>query len=371
MVDRPQGVEVASASGEMSTTVDVIGTPHEARGLSQPPLVVLEPLRQLLDDLGLGTGPVSAAPLGAGHSNVTYLLRRGPARVVLRRPPRPPYAESAHDVLREARIMRAARESGLPVPTILAMVDDTSVLGVPFVLVEHVAGHAISSAMPDTLGFGDDARSMSERLVDTLADVHAIDVSAGPLATIGRPSGYLERQLRRFATIWEEVKTRELPEMDVLAAWLAEHRPQSSETTLVHGDYRLGNVLFGTGNPARLVAVLDWEMATLGDPLADLGYLCATWSESGEPEHPMTALSRATRNPGFARRSELAARYAERTGREISGISWYQVLALWKSAIFLEASYRRYLAGTTQDPYFATLRAGIPQIAAAAERLVR
>jgi aminoglycoside phosphotransferase (APT) family kinase protein len=355
----------------MSATVDVIRTQGEARGLSRPPLVVLEPLRRLLDDLGLGAGPLSAEPLGAGHSNVTYLLRRGSTSVVLRRPPRPPYADSAHDVLREARIMSAARDAGLPVPRILAVVDDTNVLGVPFVLIEHVPGYAISSTLPNALGSHNDARTISERLVDTLADIHAVEVTTGPLATIGRPTGYLERQLRRFAAIWNEAKTRELPDMDVLAAWLVEHRPQSSETTLVHGDFRLGNVLFAPGTPARLVAVLDWEMATLGDPLADLGYLCATWSDPGEPEHPMTALSAATRTPGFARRDGLAVRYAERTGRDISGLSWYQVLALWKSAIFLEASNRRYQDGTTDDSYFATLSAGIPQMAALAALVAR
>jgi aminoglycoside phosphotransferase (APT) family kinase protein len=371
MVNRAESAADASAGSPVTATIDVIGTGDEALGLSQPPLVVLEPLRRLLDELGLGTGPLSAEPLGAGHSNVTYLLRRDSMSVVLRRPPRPPYAESAHDVLREARIMMAARDAGLPVPQILALVDDISLLGVPFVLVEHVSGHAISSTLPDGFGFRSDARAISERLVDTLADIHAVDVTIGPLATVGRPSGYLERQLRRFAAIWEEVKTRELPVMDALAAWLIEHRPQSSETTLVHGDFRLGNVLFAPGRPARLVAVLDWEMATLGDPLADLGYLCATWADPGEAEHPMTALSAATRGPGFARAAELAARYAERTGRERSDLSWYQVLALWKSAIFLEASHRRYLAGTTTDPYFGTLGEGVPRIAAAAEMLAR
>jgi aminoglycoside phosphotransferase (APT) family kinase protein len=355
----------------VSATVDVIETDREARGLARPPLVVLEPLRRLLDELELGTGPLSAEPLGAGHSNVTYLLRRASTSVVLRRPPRPPYAESAHDVLREARVMSAARDAGLPVPRILATVEDTTVLGVPFVLVEHVAGHAISATLPAGVCSVGDARAVSEQIVDALADIHAVDVTTGPLASIGRRSSYLERQLRRFAAIWEEVKTRALPEMDDLAAWLTEYRPQSSETTLVHGDFRLGNVLFAPGTPARLVAVLDWEMATLGDPLADLGYLCATWADPGDAEHPMTTLSAATRGPGFARRAELVARYAERTGRDVASLSWYQVLALWKAAIFLEASYRRYLAGTTDDSYFATLRTGIPRIAAAAAALTR
>lgn len=267
--------------------------------------------------------------------------------------------------------MTAAREAGLAVPQILAIVEDTSLLGVPFVLIEHIPGRAISMTLGEHLSSRSAMRTVSEQVVDTLADLHAVDVTQGPLSTIGRQAGYLERQLRRFATIWRATKTRELRVMDELAEWLAEHRPERSETTLVHGDYRLGNLLFAPANPVRLLAVLDWEMATLGDPLADLGYLCATWAEPGESEHPMTALSAATRGSGFARRRELAARYAERTGREISGLSWYQVLALWKSAVFLEASYRRYLEGATEDPYFAALGAGVPRIAAAAEMLAR
>jgi aminoglycoside phosphotransferase (APT) family kinase protein len=345
-------------------TDDVVRSQAEAATLARAPLVVLEPVEALLDELGIGAGPVTATPLGDGHSNVTYLLTRGNERVVLRRPPRPPYAESAHDVLREARLLELLHAAGIPVPRALAIVDDTTLLGVPFVVMQHVPGHAISTTVPPQLDQPAEHARIGDQQIDALAQLHALDVSTGPLAEVGKPSGYLERQLRRFSAIWNEIATRPIPDLDTVTEWLAEHRPQTTETTLVHGDYRLGNVLFAPHPPARLTAVLDWEMATLGDPLADLGYLCATWAQPDDHQNPMLALSAATRGAGFPTRAQLRERYAERTGRTINEHRWYEVLALWKAAIFLEASYRRYLAGNTSDPYFATLRDGIPSIAA-------
>jgi aminoglycoside phosphotransferase (APT) family kinase protein len=345
-------------------TADVVRTHAQAAGLAQPPLIVLDPIEALLDELAIGSGPVTASPLGDGHSNVTYLLQRGSQRVVLRRPPRPPYAESAHDVLREARLLELLHAAGLRVPRILARVDDTSQLGVPFVVIEHIAGHAISRTVPPVLDTPAEHARIADELIDALAELHAVDLTSGPLTQIGKPSGYLERQLRRFSSTWNEIATRPIPDLDTVTTWLTQHRPQTTETTLVHGDYRLGNVLFAPHAPARLTAVLDWEMATLGDPLADLGYLCATWAQPDDHHNPMLALSAATRGAGFPTRAQLRERYARRTSRDIDDHRWYEALALWKAAIFLEASYRRYLAGNTNDPYFATLRDGIPAIAA-------
>jgi aminoglycoside phosphotransferase (APT) family kinase protein len=352
-------------------TDDIVRSQAQAAQLSQPPLIVLDPVEALLDELAIGAGPVTATPLGDGHSNVTYLLTRDTERVVLRRPPRPPYAESAHDVLREARLLELLHAAGLRVPRVLTTVQDTDQLGVPFVVMEHVAGHAISRTVPPELDEPLEHARIADELIDALIELHAVDVSSGPLAQIGKPSGYLERQLRRFSAIWSEIATRSIPDLDAVTAWLTEHRPQSSETTLVHGDYRLGNVLFAPDAPARLTAILDWEMATLGDPLADLGYLCATWAQPDDHENPMFTLSAATRGAGFPTRAQLRERYAERTGRDTNDHRWYEVLALWKAAIFLEASYRRYLAGNTDDPYFATLRDGIPAIAGSALNYIR
>lgn len=360
-----------SETSAVSGTVDVVRSAAEAVDLTQPPLVVLEPLEQLMDGLDLGHGTIDAQPLGDGHSNVTYLLTRGDTKVVLRRPPRPPFPPSAHDVLREARLLEELHAAGLPVPRILARVEDPQALGVPFVLVEHVAGHAISTTLPPALASHDDCRRISIELVDALVKLHAADVTVPPLSQIGKASGYLDRQLSRFEAIWDDVATRPLHDHELVTIWLNEHRPESRETTLVHGDFRLGNMLYAPDSPARLSAVLDWEMATLGDPLADLGYLCATWAQPGDVENPMLKLSAATRSRGFLSRDQLAFTYAERSGRSVEALGWYEVLGLWKSVIFLEASYKRFLAGTTSDPYFAGLGDGIPLIAAAALRRAR
>jgi aminoglycoside phosphotransferase (APT) family kinase protein len=178
--------------------------------------------------------------------------------------------------------------------------------------------------------------------------------------------------VRRFSGLLEQNATRPLPLLEQVATWLAEHRPESPATTIVHGDYRLGNTMFAATAPARLAAVLDWELAALGDPLADLGYLTATWAvDDDEPSNAMRDLSPVTKLPGFPDRGGLARRYAERSGRDVSALPWYQVLAIWKSAIFLEGSYKRHLAGSTDDVYFARLGEGVPELARTAWRLAQ
>ena len=177
-------------------------------------------------------------------------------------------------------------------------------------------------------------------------EIHAVDWRACGLEGYGKPTGYLERQLRRFGGLWEHNRTRELPVLDRVTAWLGEHLPESGEATIVHGDYRLGNTMFAPGAPPRLIAIFDWELATIGDPLADVGYLVATWTQPGDGEDALFGLGAVTRRPGFPTRDELIARYEERSGRSMSDVRWYMTLALWKSAVFLEGSYKRRLAGT-------------------------
>jgi aminoglycoside phosphotransferase (APT) family kinase protein len=332
----------------------------------QPPLIVLEPVERLLDELGVGAGPLTAEPLGDGHSNVTYLLTRGDDRLVLRRPPRPPYPESAHDVIREARIVAALGRAGARVPEIVAIEESPEAIGAPFYLMRHVPGHVLTDRLPVELDSAAVRGAIGPALVDALVELHAIDSTAPELASFGRPAGYLERQLRRFAGIWEQVATRPLPEVDATHRWLSERLPDSPPPTVVHGDYRLGNVLLAPGDPVELAAILDWEMTTVGDPLADVGYLLAAWADPGDPPTPILDLSEVTRGDGFTRRADLRARYAERSGRDLAGIGWYEVLAIWKSAIFLEASYGRYLSGSTDDTFFATLGEGVPLLGRAA-----
>jgi aminoglycoside phosphotransferase (APT) family kinase protein len=342
---------------------DVVVTADDAAAQALEPLLILEPLAAFLDTAGLGSGPVSAHPIGAGHSNVTYRLDRGSERFCLRRPPRGPLPRSAHDVLREARLQIAVSRQGVRTPDVLAICEDPELIGAPFYIMRFLEGHVLEGAIPDALAGADVGERIAEQLVDRLVELHGVDAMREELAGVGRPSGYLGRQIERFAALLADNATRPLPQLETVTDWLADNRPDSRETTVVHGDYRLGNVMFGAGPPIEIIAVLDWEMATLGDPLADLGYLTAVWAEPDDPSDPMLDLSPLTRRPGFPSRAALAARYSERTGRGVAQLRWYQTLALWKAAIFLESSYARYKAGTTDDPYFASLEAGVPRLA--------
>jgi aminoglycoside phosphotransferase (APT) family kinase protein len=270
---------------------------------------------------------------------------------------------SAHDVLREARLLQALRDRPAHTPVVVATCDDPGVIGAPFYVMERVEGDVITTEVPPALDDDAQRRRIAEELVDALADVHAVDWQACGLEGYGKPTGYLDRQLRRFAGLWEHNRTRELPALERVTAWLGEHRPDSPAATIVHGDYRLGNTMFAPGAPARLVAIFDWELATIGDPLADVGYLVATWSQPGDPEDVPFSFGDVTRRPGFPTREELIARYEAATGRSMSDVRWYTTLALWKAAVFLEGSYKRRLAGTTEDAFFDTLERGVPAIA--------
>jgi acyl-CoA dehydrogenase len=343
----------ASARREL----DVADTASEAASLRRAPLLVRRPVEQALDAAGLGRGPLEAAPIGSGHSNVTLRITREGLDAVLRRPPRPPLAPSAHDVLREARILRALEDSAIRVPRVLSVHQETAALGVPFVVLEAAPGVEVTEQLPPWLDAPEARSALADALVETLCRVHSVEWRAGALAGLAPADGYLERQLRRFRELLERTRTRPLPR----AGELLEHtRPVQRETTLVHGDFRLGNVLALPG-PVRVSALLDWELATLGDPLADVGYLAATWSEPGSRGNALE-LSPVTRAAGFPTRAELVARYAERSGRGVDGLSWYMALALWKGAIFLEGNYRRLLAGSTDDPYYRGLDTGVPAL---------
>jgi aminoglycoside phosphotransferase (APT) family kinase protein len=343
---------------------DVVDTPQDAAELEQPPLVVREPLEAFLDERGLGEGRVEAERIGEGHSNFTFLVRRGETRVVLRRPPRPPLPPSAHDVLREARLLRALEPTPVRAPRVLAVGDDESVLGVPFYVMEEMHGSVVTTDVPPAVDTEEGRRRICEQLVDALVDVHAVDWRACGLEGYGKPTGYLERQMRRFTGLWEYNKTRELPVVEEVREWLAANMPESPESTIVHGDYRLGNVMVADSAPAEVVAIFDWELSTIGDPLADVGYLTVTWAEPEDPaDISYTSLSAATRRPGFMTRNELTARYEERSGRSVSALNWYQALALWKAAVFMEGNYKRFTMGASDDPYLAAFDEGVPALA--------
>jgi len=308
---------------------DIVATHAEATDNARPPLLVIEPLERFLDEHSIGEGEIEAQPIGEGHSNVTYLIERSGAEVVLRRPPRPPLPPSAHDVLREARLLSALAPTPARVPGVLAVCDDSGVIGCPFYIMERIAGEVIVSSVPPALDAPAERRRIGEQLIEALAEIHTVDWRAAGLEGFGKPTGYLERQVRRFGGLWEINRTREIPAVERVGAWLSENMPASGPATIVHGDYRLGNTIFAATPPAHLQAVLDWEMATIGDPLADLGYLCMMWTEGGDPTGGMREyLGGVTRGEGFPTRGELIDSYERRTGRSMKDLRWYTTLAL-------------------------------------------
>jgi aminoglycoside phosphotransferase (APT) family kinase protein len=317
-----------------------------------------------------GEGPLYVERLAEGHSNLTFVVRRGEREWILRRPPQGPLLPTAHDVIREYKVLDLLGRSGcgVRVPTVTLACEDPDVIGAPFYLMERVDGEVIRQTLPAWAG-EEQRHAIGYELVDALAELHAAPVAPFVDAGIGKPDGYLARQLRRWRGQREGAKTRELPDYDALSAWLEEHLPMQAGTSLVHGDYKLDNVAVSAGGPTggpRLTAILDWEMATVGDPLADLGYLMSFWIEPGERDEFSEVAGNVTTQPGFPTRDEMVHRYAERSGRDVTDLTAYVVLAIWKLAILLEASYARHLAGTTDDPFFALLDKGVPALLARA-----
>jgi aminoglycoside phosphotransferase (APT) family kinase protein len=349
---------------------DIVQTHSEGAANEREPLVVLDSLDAFLDQRGLGSGDLDVEPLGEGHSNVTFAVRRDGLDAVLRRPPRGPLPPSAHDVLREARVL-AALAGRARVPKVLAVGDDAAVIGAPFYVMERIEGDVVTSTVPPALDTPDQRRRIGEELVDALVEVHDVDWRAAGLEGFGKPTGYLERQLRRFLGLWEHHRTRDIPAVESVADWLKTNLPESGPATIVHGDYRLGNTMLAPDPPARLVAIFDWEMATIGDPLADVGYLCTLWVDRRDPTGNMFELSSVTREEGFPLREELVARYEERSGRSMTDIRWYRTLALWKSIVFMEGNYKRAMAGSTDDPYLKGFGDGVIELARRAEALAR
>ncbi|MGA8335519.1 MAG: phosphotransferase family protein [Solirubrobacteraceae bacterium] len=339
---------------------DIVRTSANAAANEREPLLVLEPLIEFLGAAGLeAPADLSATPIGDGHSNVTFALSTG---VVLRRPPRGPLPPSAHDVLREARLLRALEATAVRSPEVLAVCDDPGVIGAPFYVMERIAGDVITDSVPAALDSPEQHRRIANELIDALVELHATDWDAAGLDGFGKPTGYLERQLRRFNGLWEHNRTRELPQFEQVGGWLASRIPESPPATIVHGDYRLGNTMFAAGAPARLIAIFDWEMATIGDPLADVGYMLMQWTEPGDPVGKFN-LNNVTLRPGFPTRAELTAAYEERSGRSIQALDWYVTLALWKAVVFMEGNYKRALAGSTDDPYLQSFGEGVIEIA--------
>lgn len=337
-----------------------------------PPLVDEVALADYLRSHLPGAGDVSVSRHQAGHSNETFFVDWSGRELVLRRPPLGAFLPTAHDVLREYRVLSALDALDVRTPQTILSCDDESVIGAPFYLMERVDGVVIRTELSEAYA-PSDRGAIGDELVDSLVELHSVDYESCGLGSLGKPVGYLERQLRRWGGQLDLTlpHTRPLPELQEVGRWLGERRPESPPTTIVHGDYKLDNVAFSHRPPAKLLAIYDWEMSTLGDPLADLGWMISFWREPADTDSSVFAdLNRVTAQEGFRTRKELVDRYVDRSGRQIDDLDWYVVLAIWKLAILLEGSYARHLAGMTDDPFFARMEDGVPALAGRALEVI-
>ena len=318
-----------------------------------------------------GDGPIEITRHEFGHSNQTFFVTRGDQRYVLRRPPDGPLPPGTHDVRREYRVLAGLSGTGVRAPHAVLLCGDPDVIGVPFYVMERIDGVVVRNEMPAALDSPDERRRIGEELVDALVELHAVDRHTAGLADLGKPDGFCARQVRRRREqlAMTVAYTRPRPDLEQVAAWLADNVPASPPPTLVHGDYNLHNVAFAHGTPARLVAIYDWELATVGDPLTDVGWMIATWRDAGDPANVLDDLAMTAR-PGFLTRAELAARYEERSGRAFEHPTFYRVLALFRLAVALEGLYALHLAGTSDDPWHAKMEAVVPAMAEGALALI-
>jgi aminoglycoside phosphotransferase (APT) family kinase protein len=298
--------------------------------------------------------PMQVAQFPGGHSNLTYQVRFGTTELVVRRPPLGPVAPTAHDMTREHRWLSAVHPVFPLAPRVYALCEDPTIVGSVFYVMERRRGLVVRDEEPPSIGRRPDLRrGVSLALVDALADLHAIDIVAAGLLHLGKPDGFVERQVRGWTERWNRSRTAEVPDMEALARWLVESLPPNPvRPTIVHGDFKLDNLMFDAADPCRPVAVFDWEMAALGDPLVDLGILLAYWAPSAMPAQ-RDALTTVTALPGWLAPGELVERYAARSGRDLTTLRFFEVFALFKIAVVVQQIYYRFVKGQTGDSRFA------------------
>ena len=318
-----------------------------------------------------GDGAIEVERHAFGHSNQTFYVTRGDRRYVLRRPPDGPLPPGTHDMRREHRVLSGLASTGVRAPRPALYCEDLDVLGVSFYVMERTDGVVFRESLPDAFDVPDERRRIGEELVDALVELHAVDREAVGLGDFGKPDGFLERQIRRRG---EQLAmtvgyTRPRPDLEEVAAWLGANVPSSPPAAIVHGDYNLHNVGFAPSPPARLVAIYDWELATIGDPLTDVGWMLATWRQDGDPEGALDDLA-MTGRPGFLTRAELAARYEHGSGRAFAHPTFYCALALFRLAVALEGLYALHLLGTSDDPWHGKMEFVVPGLAARALALI-
>ncbi len=290
-----------------------------------------------------------------GHSNLTYLVRYGTHEFVLRRPPVGPVAPTAHDMPREFNLLSVINPRFPLAPRPVLLCEDASIIGVPFYLMERRRGfivrQTLEGPLKDQLGL---RRKLSETVVDTLVALHAVNIYESGIVKIGKPEGLVRRQVRGWADRWQRSKTGELSAMDTVIEWLEQRMPsESSDATIVHNDFKLDNLMLDAADPSRVIAVLDWEMTTVGDPLIDLGLVLTYWTMKGGGQD--SSLRAVTNGPGWMTRQEIIQRYEAKTGRDVSRILFYETFARFKVAVVIQQIYFRYVQGQTQDERFRNL----------------
>nr|WP_277352168.1 phosphotransferase family protein [Knoellia sp. DB2414S] len=303
-----------------------------------------------------------AEVIGGGLSNITYRLTGGDRSVIVRRPPTGKLLPSAHDMMREAKVLTALQDTAVPVPEVLAVCADDTVAGAPFYVMAEVPGEVLREPEEAAYLTAGQRNSLVDALVETLAAIHAVDLDATGLRDFGKPAGYLERQVRRWSGQWEASRTRELPAMDELVRRLQEERPAEGEVTLVHGDFRHDNCLLAIEGSAapQVAAVVDWELSTLGDPLADLATWLTYYTGRDDEGQPLIVGAGVPALEGFPSPEEVASRYAAVTGRDVSGLAYYRAFSDFRLAVIAEGVHARYLAGQADGPGYGRAGASVP-----------
>lgn len=318
----------------------------------------------LRDKLPDAAAPLRVRQFGGGAANLTYLLQFGDREYVLRRPPLGPVAPKSHDMGREYRVLSVLHQAFDRAPRAYHFCEDAEIIGAPFIIMARQRGVVVRREMPAPfLAIPNAAHMMSGALIDSLADLHAVDYAALGLGDLGKPAGFVSRQIEGWYERWTRAKVEDVAAFDAVYDWLKANQPAENPPTLLHNDYKLDNTLFAEDDPSQLRAVFDWDMCTLGDPLVDLGTLLAYWTEVDDPAYYQGLLGMPPPQLGFMNRAELVARYAERSGRDCSNIRFYHVLALYRVVVIVAQIYIRYHRGQTQDERFAPMGALIPILA--------